>query len=327
MQRSVRPVSSSRAARSARRFTTLAVATVVAAVTLTAGAGAAQAHGDSHGGSHHGGWPAKSAPSAPGPSVSPGKVTAAYVYLKRDRSKPASWENSTQQYLVAVWPGDQWRTLTLDEIRAAVPVTVCGPGWGVQEDAAYGDESLFRNSPAPSYPNAVIGWPPIFAAQHWDLEKFVGTVPACGSGTPTAPKPSTTPTVTPTPTPTVTPTPTPTPTPSDTPTETPTPTPTPPPTPTVTPAAEVEATQAPTPTPTPTKTSEVPPPDAIQKPAPSASTGFVSEVLAAEGGETLATTGSSVTAPLIVAFVLLLGGGGLVLLRRRGRTQGAGEDA
>jgi len=320
MQRSVRPESSSRAARTARAFTPLAVATVVAAVALTASAGAAQATGGSH---HGGGRPGHHSSGAPKPSVSPGKATGAYVYLKRDASKEASWENSTQQYLVATWPGAEYRALTLEEIRAAVPadVTVCGPGWGVQEDQAYGDESLFTDSPAPSYPNAEIGWPPIFAAQHWSLEKFVGTVPECEVVTP---PPSTTPT--PTVTPTVTPTPTETPTPTPTPSETATATPTP----TVTPTPEVQATQTAVPTvsatPTPTATSEVlPAPDATQRPAPSASPGFVSEVLAADGS-TLATTGSSVTAPLVAAVVLLLGGAGLVVLRRRGRTSGAGED-
>ena len=33
------------------------------------------------------------------------QATGAYVYLKKDPRKPASWENSTQQYLVATWPG------------------------------------------------------------------------------------------------------------------------------------------------------------------------------------------------------------------------------
>ncbi|MBO9554176.1 LPXTG cell wall anchor domain-containing protein [Cellulomonas sp.] len=312
-------MSSSRAARSARTFTTLALATVVAAVTITVGAGAAEAHG----GSRDGGWP-RSAPSAsaswgtpkatPTPSVEPGTATGAYVYLKRDASKRASWENSTQQYLVATWSGRYYRPLTLAEVRAAVPVTVCGPGWAVQEDQAVGEQSLFTGAKAPSYPVATIGWPPITAAKHFELGEFF-EVPACGGATP-APTPS----VTPTPTPSVTPSATPTPTPTQTAPVPPAPSPTPTvsvtPTPTPTPASEVEVAPAPT-------TSATPTTRATPTPTPT----IVSEVLAASGGSTLAATGSSLTVPLLVAFVLLLGGAGLVVLRRRGKTQGAGEDA
>ena len=38
---------------------------------------------------------------------------------------------------------------------AALPagVTVCGDGWGVQEDQANGDASVFTGKPAPTYPD------------------------------------------------------------------------------------------------------------------------------------------------------------------------------
>ena len=42
------------------------------------------------------------------------QTTGAYVYLKKDATSRPSWENSTQQYLVATWPGASWRNLTLD---------------------------------------------------------------------------------------------------------------------------------------------------------------------------------------------------------------------
>ncbi|WP_275407147.1 LPXTG cell wall anchor domain-containing protein [Cellulomonas chitinilytica] len=296
----------------------------MAALAITASAAAAEAHGGSdRGGSNHGTWqkpaPATSKASTtpktsatPTPSIEPGTATGAYVYRKRDASKKASWENSTQQYLVAAWPGRYYRPLTLAEVRAAVPVTVCGPGWAVQEDQAIGDVSLFTGSKAPSYPVATIGWPPITAAEHTDLEKSF-EVPACGATTP-APTPSVTPT--PTPTPTVTPSATPTVTPTSEvqPTQTPTTSATPTPKPTPTPSATSEVAAAPSPTPTPTRT-------------PTPTPTIVSEVLAASGTGTLATTGSSLTVPLTVAVVLLLGGAGLVVLRRRGRAQGAGSDA
>ena len=61
--------------------------------------------------------------SVDGPAAgSEPQTTGAYVYLKKDARKPASWENSTQQYLVATWPGRSWREPdTLDEVRGRRP--------------------------------------------------------------------------------------------------------------------------------------------------------------------------------------------------------------
>ncbi|WP_273653899.1 hypothetical protein [Cellulomonas fimi] len=238
-------------------------------------------------------------------------TTAAYVYLKKDAKAPASWWNSTQQYLVATWDGAQWRNITWDQIRDAVPFEVCGPGWGVQEDAAYGGPQVFTDSDAPHYPDGVLKWTdeggPLFAADHWDLEEQVGTVPACA---PTYP------------TPTQTATPTPTATPSATPTVTPeAPTPTPAPTDVVdddvTPTPSATSTPVVTPVPTPSTTSEV------LAAAPTPTPTVRSEVLAAGA---LATTGSTVLPLAIGAGVLVAAGGVLLALRNR-RRPATGSDA
>ena len=234
----------------------MSAAVGVAALFLALGAGPALAH--DRGGRGGQQWQQQNQPATQPKTQQ--QATGAYVYLKKDARKPVSWENSTQQYLVATWPGASYRDLTLDEIRAALPagVTVCGPGWGVQEDQANGTEAVFTGSKAPSYPKDYIGWGPIVAAKHWELSTMV-TVPACGAVAPTSPaKPTPTPsTSTPCP-PSATPTATPTPTPTVTATSTPTPTPTvsqvaapaPSVSPSVAPSAEVGETSTPTPTPT-----------------------------------------------------------------------------
>ncbi|WP_456844729.1 LPXTG cell wall anchor domain-containing protein [Cellulomonas sp. P5_C6] len=298
MQRSVRPSPFSSLGRRPAR---LVGAAGLAAVLLALGAGPAHAH-DGRGGSHR---------------LQPDRsTTGAYVYLKKDPAAPASWENSTQQYLVATWPGASYRDLSLDEIRAALPAspTLCGAGWAVQEDQAHGDATVFTGNPAPSYPQDYIGWGPIFDARHWELADMV-TVPACGAVAPTAPA---TPTAKPTPKPTVTPTPSasvpcpPTATPTPTATSTPAPTvsavPVPVPAPSVTPTAEVGA--APDPSPVPTVEVE-------STPTPSES--FYSQVLAAgeEPQAALASTGSSAGPALLAGAILVLAGAALVLLRRR----------
>ena len=176
------------------------------------------------------------------------------MYLKIDRHKDAAWENSTQQYLITTWPGDNWRSdFTLEEIRAVLPagVTLCGNGWAIQQDTAYGDATVFTGNKAPFYPKDYIGWwnektqkGYIFEADHWELREVVKeSVPKCGTTPTPTPTPTVTVTPTPTPIPTQTPTPTPTPTqsvPVPTPSQTPTSTPAPTPTVTPTPVAEVD---------------------------------------------------------------------------------------
>ncbi|WP_196804560.1 hypothetical protein [Cellulomonas sp. URHD0024] len=231
--------------------------------------------------------------------------TAAYVYLKKDAAKPASWENSTQQYLVAVWPTASYRNLTLDAVASALPegVTLCGDGWAVQEDQADGATTVFTSKAAPSFPTDYVGWGPIFAAEHWDLSSMV-KVPACATDVPTpTPTPST-----PTPsTPASTPS-THTPPPSTVPVPTPTDEVLPAPSPSVPPGAEVNA--APTPSPSGTVEAHA---------APSPSSTDTSEVLADDGepGDVLAATGASPLPGLLAAVVLVLAGATLVVLRRR----------
>lgn len=300
-----------------RRGLVGATAVVVGAVmTITGFATGASATNGPHGWGDKGpqaqSGPWQGAPSQDGywqgtPQDTSGKASGAYVYRKRDASKPASWENSTQQYLVATWPGGSYRDVTLAQVRTALAakgIELCGSGWAVQEDQAYGTVSLFSGTPAPSYPTATIGWPPIFAAQHWSLEKFFD-VPACGAVAP-APSPTR-----PTPAaPVVAPTAT------SSPVATPTPTPTP-----STPAATVAPTAQPTVSPTPSVTPSAPAvsavlaaPDSTQTASPA----VVSAVLADEGNGSLAQTGAAPAALGVVAVLLIAAGGVLLVLRRRG---------
>lgn len=300
MQRSVRPflIPELPLGRHARR---IGAAVGVAALLLAVGAGPALAHGDrgGRGGQH---WSQQNRQTTTLPTTQP-QATGAYVYVKNDALEPASWENSTQQYLVATWPGASYRDLTFDEVRAAVPagVAVCGTGWAVQEDQVNGTEAVFTDHKAPSYPNDYIGWGPIFAAQHSELSAMV-TVPACGVVAPAEPTPTLS--ATPTPTPTVSTTPTPTATQVAA------------PTPTATPTAEVGPTSNPSPTATETRSAEAVA-AAVASPSPSES--FYSEVLAAggDGSAVLAATGSSVGPVVLAGAVLVLAGAALLVLRRR----------
>ncbi|AEE45161.1 hypothetical protein [Cellulomonas fimi] len=307
MQRSSRPSVRSHARRLAAVGTTVLAAGVLAAAPAAAGV---SAHGGSDG--YRDGSTRTTTAPTPKPSEQPRPTrggptaTAAYVYLKLDPSKGAYWENSGQQYLVAAWEGAEWRNITWEQIRDAVPVEVCGAGWAVQEDAAYGGTEVFTDSEAPHYPDGVLKWTdkggPLFDADHWDLEEHVGAVPDCA---PTYPVP------TPTPTPSVPPVPTPTPTVTQS-------GPTPSATPTTTPSAVPAPTSSATPAPTTTPTSEVL--AATPRPTPSAT--VRSEVLAA-GDAALATTGSTVLPVAIGAGVLVAAGGVLVALRQRRRSNGS----
>lgn len=297
-------------------------------IGLATGASAAASCVDAGGGGQDEsqGVPAHPFPQRGGTHAAPPTATGAYVYRKRDAGRPASWKNSTQQYLVATWSGAEYRPVTLDQVRTALAVAgveLCGSGWAVQEDQAYGTESLFTDTPAPSYPRMTIGWPPIFAAQHWTLDKLV-QVPACASAT-AAPTP--TPTTTPKSpaAPVVVPTETPRPvetTPAVGPSRPATTAPTASPSATVAPAATPSTTAAPVATPKPSASPSrdvvdvvLSAPDSTQ----SASPQVVSAVLAAEDRTgSLAQTGAAPIGVAAAAVVLVAAGVLLLVLRRRG---------
>ncbi|WP_263729673.1 hypothetical protein [Cellulomonas sp. SG140] len=299
-------------------------------IGLATGASAAASCVDAGGGGQDEsqGVPAHPFPQRGGSHVAPATATGAYVYRKRDASRPASWDNSTQQYLVATWSGAEYRPLSLDQVRTALAaegIELCGSGWGVQEDQAYGTQSLFTGTPAPSYPKATIGWPPIFAAQHWTLDKLV-QVPACAAAT-AVPTPTPTPTATPKvpAAPVVVPTETPSPvqtTPSTGPSRAATTSPTASPAATVAPAATPSATAAPVATPKPSVSPSqdvvdvvLSAPDSTQ----SASPQVVSAVLAAEDRKgSLAQTGAAPIGVAVAAVLLVAAGVLLLVLRRRG---------
>lgn len=324
MQRSVLPsLTSPRHGR--RRARLLGAVAVTSALLVALGTGAAQAHDRTgNGGGYGGSGPKSSQKPTESPKPAEQQTTGAYVYVKKDASKPASWENSTQQYLVATWPGASWRDLTLEEVVAALPagLTLCGSAWGVQEDKAFGDETVFTESKAPHYPKDYIGWRSksnpkgaIFGAKHWDLSAMV-TVPPCGPTPTVTPTATATPIVTPTPTVTPAPVVTATPTPSATVTTPPRQTPSP----SGTPIPDAEVDDEPTATPSTTAPpAATPTPTAVvlaSTPTPTAS--FYSQVLAdgSTGGASLAATGSSPLPGLLAGGILVLSGAALLLLRR-----------
>ena len=115
---------------------------------------------------------------------------ALYVYPLVDSSKPASWENSGTQTLVAHRPASStsdWYTT----FPGNLPGYVCGSGWGVQQDIAM-LSSTFSSS---SFPNTVdraagtgiLGWPPIVAANHQSVLSLVSYMPSCDTSVSTVP--------------------------------------------------------------------------------------------------------------------------------------------
>lgn len=105
--------------------------------------------------------------------VEPIYEVAFYLYKKLDPTAPAAWENSGVQSLVVTAPGREWFTAYPGEL----PADVCGPGWAVQQDKVSHDGS-FVWPESIEYPDDNIGWPPIYAAQHADLEMYIA-VPDC----------------------------------------------------------------------------------------------------------------------------------------------------
>ncbi len=127
-------------------------------------------------------------------------LTLVYVYRKINTAAPASWGNSGPQTLILVRNGHRW---TRDLDLSLLPDGVCGPGWAVQEDQTHGlsrDEVPIVVDRATG--TGVLGWPPIVAARHRDLERYLD-VPECDAPPPVDEE---TPPPTGTPTPTVEPT-------------------------------------------------------------------------------------------------------------------------
>lgn len=326
--------------RSARHGNTVPRRRFVLAVAMAAGAAmavtglatgaSATDRGGSGGGDHRG--------SQSQPSTQRGgeESVGLYVYLKKDPTQRAYWQNSTQQYLVRAWEGDEYGGVTLEEAQTAVDAAglkVCGPGaWGVQQDKVYGGVEIFTESPAPNYPKSWFGWVdaggPIYEAAHWNLDDFFA-VPECAAAPP-APSPSATATpstpTSSTPTPSVTVPAVPVP-PADAPTPEPAVTPVPTPVVTVAPAPQPAETStavpsaAPSPTASATSavvTAVLPAPSSVETKAPA----VVTQVLAAEpAGASLAQTGAAPIAGAVAAVLLVAGGGVLLLLRRRSATR------
>lgn len=118
----------------------------------------------------------------PGPPLEPPVAVyevAFYVYPKLDPTVPAAWSNSGVQDLIVSVPGTDWFTSFPGEL----PAYVCGPGWGVQQDKVTHD-GTFVWPESIEYPVDNIGWPPLYDAQHTDLEMYI-EVPECVQATPT----------------------------------------------------------------------------------------------------------------------------------------------
>jgi len=98
-----------------------------------------------------------------------------YVYKKLNPGAPASWPNSGVQDFIKAQKGIDYFTSFPGEL----PSTVCGDGWGVQQDKVkHGGEFTWPQNI--TYPHDNIGWPPIYAAQHQELDAFFkGGVPDC----------------------------------------------------------------------------------------------------------------------------------------------------
>lgn len=98
-----------------------------------------------------------------------------YLYKKTNPAAPASWPNSGPQTLIASQPGSTW----FSTFPTVLPENVCGEGWAVQQDKV-SHSGGFTWPTSITYPHDNIGWPPIYAAKHDNLEVYLD-VPACES--------------------------------------------------------------------------------------------------------------------------------------------------
>lgn len=111
-----------------------------------------------------------------------------YVYKKLNPAAPAGWTNSGAQTFIASKNGtapSDWYTSV-----GSLPANVCGDGWGYQQDATKSSTPVDLAGAVINYPNATVGWPPIYADKHGELSALI-TVPDCPpvlvDVTPTAP--------------------------------------------------------------------------------------------------------------------------------------------
>ncbi|MEK8227481.1 hypothetical protein NKG05_17340 [Oerskovia sp. M15] len=96
-----------------------------------------------------------------------------YVYPKKDADRPASWENSGEQTLVAHRPGDKWYTT----FPGVLPDFVCGDGWAVQQDRVRQDGTF--EWPETITPPATKLDGVLVEARHQEVEQLGVEIPEC----------------------------------------------------------------------------------------------------------------------------------------------------
>jgi hypothetical protein len=99
-----------------------------------------------------------------------------YIYKKLNPAAPAGWTNSGPQTFIASKNGtapSDWYTSI-----GSLPSNVCGDGWGYQQDATKSSTPVDLAGAVINYPNATVGWPPIYADKHGELSALI-TVPEC----------------------------------------------------------------------------------------------------------------------------------------------------
>ena len=162
--------------------------------------------------------------TAPETSPTIRQDVGAYLYKKKDESRPAAWENSETQDLLRV-NENTTKWFESADIMSLLPADICGPGWAIQQDKLDIDTSIGFTWPKTiEYPDSFGVGATLTDHRHDDLETY-GPVPDCD------PEPSPSPTPDPSPSPTPDPKPTPEPSPSPTPDPRPTPDSSPSPTP------------------------------------------------------------------------------------------------
>ncbi len=258
--------------------------------------------------------------TAPETSPTVRQDVGAYLYKKKDESKPAAWENSGLQDLLNVKERTtQW--FEAEEIMSLLPADICGPGWAIQQDKLDIDITAGFTWPKTiEYPDGFGEGATLTDNRHDDLETY-GPVPDCDpepepSPTP-EPKPTPDPSPSPTPDPKPTPDPSPSPTPDPEPSPTPDPEPTPDPSPSPTPEPEPTPESKPNPDPSP---SQTPPAVVVPKPTPPAKPAPSTPSTPVTPGQLPDTGANPGMAALAGAGLLAAGLGTAALVRNRRRS-------